>query len=293
MGKGVKIMENEEKSWGFGLGPIFILLAAICFATGGLFMKYVPWNAMSVNSGRNTIAVIILFLFLRISKHKIIFNRTVLIGAIAVTGTNILFAFANKLTTAGNAIILQYTAPVFVILWSLMIYKKKPARLDLVTAFFVFTGVIFFFVDGLSSGNMLGNALALLSGITYSGVFMANASKDSDPLSSTFWGMAANSLIGMPWLFQENFAATPNSAWIAIIALGVIQLAAAYIFMAKGLETTPPVAASLICGIEPILSPTLVAVFYGETLTPLSLVGAAIVFITIIIYNVLRARQTR
>ncbi len=206
-------------------------------------------------------------------------------------GTNILYSLANKLTTAGNTIILQFTAPIWVMVFSSLLLKKKPGRLDLVAAAFVFAGVICFFVDSLSSGHLTGDLLALLSGIFYAGVFMMNAREDSDSLSSVLVGMVLNVLTGLPFLIREQPFSAGMDVWGPVLILGFFQLGLAYVFLTEGLVITPPVTASLISGIEPVLNPLLVAVFYGEMLTPLSLVGAAIVFLSVIGYNLLRLKQ--
>lgn len=283
------MMQNERSS--AAKGALFVFLSAVCFSFGGLLMKMIPWNGLAINSARNVFSILVLVLFFRISHHKLVINRTVLIGAAAITGTNILYCLANKLTTAGNTIILQFTMPIWVMIFSLLLFKKKPRRLDVVAAILVLAGVVCFFVDSLSSGHLLGDALALLSGIFYAGVFMMNASEDSDPLSSVLLGMALNVLTGLPFLIRERPFSAGFGIWGLILALGIFQLGLSYVFLTKGLETTPPITASLISGIEPVLNPLLVAVFYGEMLTPLSLVGAAIVFISVLGYNLLNIRR--
>ena len=272
-------------------GALFVFLSAVCFSIGGLFMKYVPWNGLAINSARNIFSVLVLALFFRLNRHRLRINRTVLIGALAITGTNILYCIANKLTTAGNTIILQFTAPIWVMIFTSLLFKKRPTRLDIIAAVFVFGGVICFFVDSLSSGHILGDLLALLSGVFYSGVFMLNSNEDSDSLSSVLLGMMLNVLTGLPFLIAEKPLAAEAKVWAAILVLGIVQLGLAYVFLTKGLERTPAVPASLISGIEPVLNPLLVAIFYGEMLTPLSLVGAAIVFISVLSYNLIRLRR--
>ena len=272
-------------------GALFVFLSAVFFSIGGLFMKLIPWNGLAINSARNVFSVLVLAAFFRIRRHKLVINRTVLIGALAIVGTNILYSLANKLTTAGNTIILQFTAPIWVMVFSSLLLKKKPGRLDLVAAAFVFAGVICFFVDSLSSGHLTGDLLALLSGIFYAGVFMMNAREDSDSLSSVLIGMVLNVLTGLPFLIREQPFSAGMDVWGPVLILGIFQLGLAYVFLTEGLVITPPVTASLISGIEPVLNPLLVAVFYGEMLTPLSLVGAAIVFLSVIGYNLLRLKQ--
>ena len=272
-------------------GALFVFLSAVFFSIGGLFMKLIPWNGLAINSARNVFSVLVLAVFFRIRRHKLVINRTVLIGALAIVGTNILYSLANKLTTAGNTIILQFTAPIWVMVFSSLLLKKKPGRLDLIAAAFVFAGVICFFVDSLSSGHLTGDLLALLSGIFYAGVFMMNAREDSDSLSSVLIGMVLNVLTGLPFLIREQPFLAGMDVWTPVLVLGIFQLGLAYVFLTEGLAITPPVTASLISGIEPVLNPLLVAVFYGEMLTPLSLVGAAIVFLSVIGYNLIRLKQ--
>ena len=175
-------MQNDRSA--AAKGTLFVFLSAVFFSIGGLFMKLIPWNGLAINSARNVFSVLVLAAFFRIRRHKLVINRTVLIGALAIVGTNILYSLANKLTTAGNTIILQFTAPIWVMVFSSLLLKKKPGRLDLIAAAFVFAGVICFFIDSLSSGHLAGDLLALLSGIFYAGVFMMNAREDSDSLSS-------------------------------------------------------------------------------------------------------------
>lgn len=272
-------------------GALFVFLSAVFFSIGGLFMKLIPWNGLAINSARNVFSVLVLAASFRIRRHKLVINRTVLIGALAIVGTNILYSLANKLTTAGNTIILQFTAPIWVMVFSSLLLKKKPGRLDLIAAAFVFAGVICFFVDSLSSGHLTGDLLALLSGIFYAGVFMMNAREDSDSLSSVLIGMVLNVLTGLPFLIREQPFSAGMDVWTPVLVLGIFQLGLAYVFLTEGLAITPPVTASLISGIEPVLNPLLVAVFYGEMLTPLSLVGAAIVFLSVIGYNLIRLKQ--
>ena len=282
-------MQNERSA--AAKGAFFVFLSAVCFSIGGLFMKLIPWNGLAINSARNVFSFLVLAAFFRIRRHKLVVNRMVLIGAIAITGTNILYCVANKLTTAGNTIILQFTMPIWVMIFSALLLKKKPGRLDLAAAALVFAGVICFFVDSLSSGHLAGDLLALLSGIFYAGVFMMNASRDSDPLSSVLLGMLLNVLTGLPFLIREQPFTAGMNVWGTVLILGIFQLGLAYVFLTEGLAITPPITASLISGIEPVLNPVLVAVFYGEMLTPLSLIGAAIVFVSVLGYNLLRLKQ--
>ena len=266
-----------------------VFLASVAFSTGGLFMKLIPWRPLAINGARNLIGAAVIGVYLLIRRHKIIISRQVIIGALSLVGVTTLFAIANKHTTAANAIVLQFTAPVFVILLMALLYGVKPKRIDVATCFAVLLGVCLFFVDGIRAGNWLGNLAALISGVCYAGVFMMNSGKDADALSSCFLGQLAAGVAFSPLCAAETDFSLPTAA--AVLALGVIQVGCAYILLSEGIKRTPPVSASLITGLEPIMNPTWVAIFYGETISGLSIVGSVIVIGSILMYNIRMARD--
>jgi len=268
---------------------LFVFLASVCFSTGGLFIKLIPWSALAINGARNLIGAAVIGAYLLIRRHRIRFSRQVLTGALSLIGVTTLFAVSNKLTTAANAIVLQFTAPVFVILLMAVLYGSRPGKIDIVTCAVVLSGICLFFVDGIRAGNWLGNLTAVLSGVCYAGVFMMNAGEHSDALSSCFLGQLAAGLVFTPLCFAETDFSVPTVT--AVLALGIIQVGAAYILFSEGIQNTPPVTASLITGLEPIMNPTWVALFYGETISVLSVIGSVIVIGGIVVYNVLLAQK--
>ena len=268
---------------------LFVFLASVCFSTGGLFIKLVPWSPLAINGARNLIGAAVIGLYLLITRRRVIFNRRVLIGALSMIGVTTLFAIANKLTTAANTIVLQFTAPVFVILFMALLYRQKPGRVDLITCFLVLLGVVLFFVDGIQAGNLTGNVVAILSGVCYAGVFMMNTGKDADAISSCFLGQLTAGLVMAPLCFGETDFSLPTLA--SILALGVVQVGGAYILFSIGIQRTPAVTASLITGMEPIMNPLLVAAFYRERVSALAITGAVIVVCSILAYNVWLAQR--
>ena len=271
-------------------GTIMVAISAVLYSIGGLCMKVIPWNGMSINGGRTAIAVVVVGLYLLMIRHPLKFNRWIFLGALCIFGAHALYAIANKMTTAANAIILQFTAPIFILLFSAIFLHKKPGKVDYIACAVVFSGIIFCFVDSLEMGNGLGDLIALLSGVAYAGVFLMREMPDSDAISSVFWGDLICAVTGLPFLFQET--EFPQEAIISLVLLGVFQVALAYILLTAGLAVTPPVTACLISGIEPILNPILVALFYRETVGPYALVGAAIVIIGVVGYNLMQIRQS-
>ena len=284
-------MRNQVSSGKERRSVLFVFLASVCFSTGGLFIKLVPWSALAINGARNLIGAAVIGLYLLITRRKIIFNRRVFTGALSMIGVTTLFAVANKLTTAANTIVLQFTAPVFVILFMSLFYHQKPGRVDLVTCFLVLLGVVLFFVDGIQAGNLTGNIVAILSGVCYAGVFMMNTGKGADAISSCFLGQLTAGLVMTPLCFRETDFSLPVMA--SVLALGIVQVGGAYILFSIGIRHTQAVTASLITGMEPIMNPLLVAVFYGEQVSALAVTGAVIVVCSILAYNVWLAGRKR
>ena len=273
------------------IGTLCVFLAALLYSIGGLCIKVIPWNGMSINGARTLIALVVIGIYLAIIRHKPRFNRWIFLGSLCIFGTNALYSVANKLTTAANTIVLQFTAPIFVIVFSALFWKRRPQKLDISACVVVFGGVLFFFVDSLEAGGALGNVLAILSGAAYGGVFLLNDFPDSDAISAVFWGDVLSAVTGLPFLLQEQPLAP--TALFSLVILGVFQVAVAYILLTIGLRTTPAVTASLVSGIEPVLNPLLVALFYGETIGRFAFIGAAVVICGVVGYNVLKGMQDK
>ena len=282
-------MAAKEKEQISRAGILCVFLASLCFSTGGLFIKLIPWGPLAINGVRNLIGASLIGIYMLVTRHRIVWSRQVFIGALSRIGVTTLFTVANKLTTAANAIVLQFTAPVFVIILMAVLFHMRPKKLDLITCAAVFLGVILFFIDGLRAGNLWGNIAAIVSGVCYAGVFMMNTGEKADAISSCFLGQLASGIIFTPLVFRESVFTAP--VILAILGLGLIQVGGAYILFSYGIKRTPPVTASLITGLEPILNPLWVALFYHERVTGLAIAGAVIVVGSILVYNVLMARK--
>lgn len=264
-------------------GPLLVLASALIMSIGGLMIKMIPWSPLAVNGGRNLFAAIFTFIYLRSIGHKIRCNKTVLACAACICGCCVCYTVAVRYTTAANAIVLEYISPVFILLYLWLFFKQKPARTDILACLVIFAGVACCFLGSLSGGGLVGNVLAVLAASMYAVVFMVGMFPGSDTMSSYFFSQVMSFAVGLPWLLTEP-QRSPTS-WAAIAFMGVVQVGVAYALMAVGLQHTKPVAANLICMVEPVLNPVWVALFYGETITPTSLVGIAIVLVGLLVYN--------
>ncbi len=270
-------------------GPLFMVAASILWSLGGLCIKFIPWGAMSIIGLRAFLAAIVFAIFRKSVKLK--FTRGNVLAAACSSITTILFVFANKLTTAAAAILLQFSAPIFIILIELIFYKKKPSLSAAIAVAVTLLGMLLFFADNLEAGGMLGNILAIFSGVTFAGVFICNKRPDANPKDSLFLGFLANSLIGLPFAF---FQVTPDViAWGAVIVLGIVQVGLAYVCFTKGIKRTAALLACLITALEPVLNPVWVALATGERPGTYAFAGGAIIFIAVLGYNIWTERSAK
>jgi drug/metabolite transporter (DMT)-like permease len=153
-------------------------------------------------------------------------------------------------------------------------------------------GMVLFFVEQLdSTGGLLGNILAVLSGLSFAGVFVCNRRPDVNPDESLHLGFMLNAAIGLPFAF---FEATPDpAAWGAAFILGTVQVGLAYVFFSKGIKKTPALLSCLITALEPVLNPLWVALAYGEVPGLYALAGGVVIVSSVAAYNVWEARKER
>jgi drug/metabolite transporter (DMT)-like permease len=269
-------------------GNLYIIISAVCFSLAGILMKLIPWSSLTINGVRNIFAFFVMFIYLKKIHHKFVINKVVILGTVFNLFMNLTFAMATKMTSAANAIVLQFTEPIFLILLLMVLWKQKPDKKAVVTSVLVFIGILCFFFDKLSADGQAGNILAIVSGILYAFVFLIKKMKNADFESSILISQFVSFIIFMPWYFKETDYAPIN--FLLVIILGVVQMGLGYVFLAKGLEKVTPVAASLTSTLEPILNPIWVAVFYGEMIHSIAIIGAFIVLVSSTYYNVISAK---
>lgn len=269
-------------------GTIYVLLSAICFSIGGVLIKVIPWSSMAISGTRCVFAFLVVLLYELRQGKKFVFNKMVFFGAVLNFVMGVTFVMATKMTTAANAIVLQFTAPVFLILYLWFFYREKPKKDAVATCVLVLCGIFCFFYESLGGGGMAGNLLAILSGMAYAAVFLIKRFPDGDFESSLLLAYVFSAATGLPFLARETDFSP--AIWVGIILLGAVQFGLSYIFLSKGLDLVSPVTASLTSTLEPILNPILVAVFYGETIGGLSVLGAALVVGAAGAYNLREAK---
>ena len=264
---------------------IYLVLASLLWSLGGLLIKSIKWNALAISGMRSLIAALLMLSVIK--KPSLKFTWYKLGGAVSYVGTVALFVMANKLTTAATAILLQYTAPIYVALLGAWFLKERTTKLDWAAIFIVFGGMILFFIDEMSTGGMLGNFYAILSGFSFACmVLFLRKQKNESPLESVFWGNVLTAIIGLPFMFSSM---PDTGSWVALLLLGVFQLGISYILYALAIKHVSALEAILIPVIEPLLNPVWVFLALGEFPGPWAFVGGFLVLSAIVGRSVLMA----
>ena len=265
------LLKNPAHSRALG----FLLLAALCWSLGGVLIKRVDWPPLAVAGGRGLIAA--MFLAATTRGLKFTWSPVQLGAAVAYAATTVLFVVANKLTTAANAILLQYTAPVWIALLGAWFLGERATRADWATVGAVLAGMALFFADGLQFHGVTGNVLALASGVSFALMILtlSRQKNSGGPVESIILGNLIAFVIGLPFMLR---APLPSPGGLAALGvLGVVQLGISYWLYARALKHVTALEAVLVPVVEPILNPVWVLLALGEKPSGLALVGGVIV----------------
>lgn len=283
---------------------LLLALTAVLWSSGGVFIKLVQWDALSIAGVRSAIAALVIaiatpprtWLPWRLTRYEAG-------GAVACMATMVMFVAATKLTTAASAILLQYTAPVYVALFGAWFLGERTTRLDWITIAVVFAGMVLFFVEGLSAANMQGNFLAMASGLSFAWLVLfmrknVQLRAHEAPTSGSdgiFWGNVLTALIGLPFAADSLASGFMPSAqsWMGVGLLGVFQLGLSYSLYSRVMPHVSALEAILIPVVEPLLNPLWVALFAKELPGAWTVVGGAVVVGAVTMRSLLVIRHER
>jgi DME family drug/metabolite transporter len=272
----------------------FVLAAALLWSTGGLFIKWTSLSGLELSFCRSFFALITVALFTRHEGFGL--NGITFIASVLYAVLVILFVMATKQTTTANAIFLQYTAPVYLLILEPLFYKEKFRARDLITVLVCVGGMALFFVGQLRPQDVTGNLLALASGFCFALYFLFlrhPRAREVNRASSVIYGNLLVVILAAPW----GLAALPKLGLhdaLSVAYLGIVQLGIAYtlftVAMARGVRSLD---AGILCYIEPVLNPVWVFLVLGETPSRWALLGGAIIIAAVICHMLLDARIKR
>ena len=250
-----------------------LLAAAVLWSTAGAAIKLCGLDAWQIAGGRSLVAAVFLLLAVRDARARP--TLRVLLVAAVYSVTVILFVVATKLTTAANAIFIQDTAPLWVLLLSPWLLGELPTKGELLAVPVYGIGLGLFFLDELAPGQLAGNVTALGSGVAFALAILGLRLLRHEGPAALAWGNLLAAAATLP-LWTRGPAAAP--ADLALVAyLGVFQLALAYLAFSRGVSGTPAIEASLLILIEPVLNPIWTFLAMGERPGPWAVAGGAVV----------------
>ncbi len=263
--------------------PILLVIAAVLlWSTGGLFIKLTSLDAYQVTFFRSLLAGLTVLIATRRQGLRI--NAFGILGSVIYATLLFLFVWATKHGTAANAIFLQYTAPVYILILSPWIIGEKFHLRDLATVVFCIAGMSLFFVGRLDTTAYLANIAALGSGIFLGVYIMLLKHPRALGMNSTITVIYGNFLLAVLTV-PAGIAAIPTMTLkdvAAVSILGIVQIGIAYILFIKGVTGgTRPLDASIIGFIEPLLNPVWVFLFIGEQPSAWALLGGTIIIATV------------
>lgn len=262
-----------------GVPPLlFVLAAALLWSTGGLFIKATELNAYELSFGRSLLAALTVAYFTRREGFRA--NSVTLVTSALYAALLLLFVMATKQTTAANAIFLQYTAPVYVLVLEPLVFKEKYRRSDFLVVAACVVGIAFFFVGRLRPEEMTGNLLALASGVCFA-LFMLlirlPRAGRVNRASSIIYGNLLLALLCAPSFFAGAHKVNLTDLGI-ILFLGVVQIGLAYTLFTRGIERgVRSLDAGLVGYVEPLSNPLWVYLFLGERPSAWAILGGAII----------------
>ena len=271
-----------------------MVAAAVLWSTGGLFIKWTTVSGLELSFGRSLLAAVTVAIFTRHEGFGL--NRVTAIASVLYAALLVLFVLATKQTTAANAIFLQYTAPVYLLILEPLIYKEKFRRRDLIVVIACVAGMSLFFVGKLRPQDVTGNLLALASGFCFACYFLLlrhSMARAVNRASSVIYGNLLVVLVTAPVGIKALAGMTRHDA-VSIVYLGVVQIGVAYtlftVAMARGVRSLD---AGIVGYIEPVLNPIWVFLVLGEQPTKWALVGGAIIVAAVMVHTLLEAKRGR
>jgi DME family drug/metabolite transporter len=275
-----------------GFPPIlFVLAAALLWSTGGLFIKATELSAFELSFGRSLLAAATVAYFTRRSGFRA--NALTWVGALLYAALLLLFVLATKMTTAANAIFLQYTAPAYVLVFEPLIFREKYRPRDVFVVAACVGGICLFFVGRLRPEEMSGNLLALLSGVCFAAfilVFRHPRAGRVNRASSIIYGNLLLAAVCAPFFFAGIEKVKLSDLGI-IAFLGVFQIGLAYTLFTRGIERgVRSLDAGLVGYVEPVSNPVWVYLILGERPSTWAITGGAVIIAAVIAHTVLGAR---
>ncbi len=284
------------------LGPTLAALTAVLlFSTGGLCIKRLDLSAIAIAGFRSMVSAIFIGLYLAYHSRSYRLPRISRTGWVAVIGYAVMtttYVLSMKMTTAANAIFLQYTMPAWVLVGGAIWLRESISISRIVTIVFCMFGMMLFFLDELSPQQWQGNIFALVSGATYALLILAlRKDRHSNPIGAVFWGNAVTAILVIPaalYFFPESLSLLSSwRTWIGLLWLGIFQIGVAYLFFVYALKYLPAIEVAIITLVEPLLNPFWVYLDIGEEPGQWAIIGGMLILLSVVMRTLMREADVK
>lgn len=255
---------------------LLLILTACLWSTGGVLIKWITWHPLAIAGMRSAFAA--LFLWAVLGRPAFSWSAIQISGGIAHAASVLLFVTATKLTTAANAIVLVYTAPVYVALFSTWFLHEPVRRLDWLVIAGVLGGMGLFFLDQLSLAGWWGNLCAIGGGMAFAWLVLCMRQQQAAALQTVLLGNIIATLAGAPFMFQSF----PDAAsWLGLGLSGTLQIGLSFVLYSRAIQHVRAIEAVVIPMIEPLLNPLWVMLLLGEVPGRWARLGGAVVVLAV------------
>jgi drug/metabolite transporter (DMT)-like permease len=274
----MSIAGNSSTNPEIARGRFLILATAVLWSLAGVFIKSLELPPLVIVFYRSLFAG--LFFAPVVKRKSWTISLPLVVSVLTYTAAISSFVSANKLTTAANAIVLQYTAPLFVFIFARILFQEAVSKLNLLTLLSATAGVGVIFVGSAGRPDMAGVGVALLSGLFFA-IYMTNLRfvQAIDARYLTLVNNFACCAVLFFWVRSELGLSATEALTLAV--MGVVQLGIPYFLFSRGIEKISLQEASLILLVEPVLNPIWVAVAFGEIPSRATLIGGGIIVISL------------
>lgn len=271
-------------------GLILISLTAFLWSSSGLFIKVLSLDAFQILFYRSAIAAITIFIVSVFRKKELKFEKDLIsnLCAISFAGILILFVTANKLTTSANAIFLQFTAPIYLLFLEPVFLKTKFDKKSLITIFICVAGMILFFFGKLEIGNIWGNIIAILSGVSFAffSLFLKwkkQLHQNQNTINNIIMGNILVAFFCFPFIYNKLSISTTDT--LILLYMGIIQIGISYIIFNEGIKYVSATESMIIAMLEAIFNPIWVFLGVGEKPSVFAVAGGVIILTAILFHN--------
>lgn len=271
-------------------GLIYISLAALLWSSGGLFIKILTIDAFQISFYRSAIAAVTIIIISKANRKKLNFEFDIIsvLCSICYAFVLIMFVVAAKLTKVANAIFLQFTAPIYLLILEPIFLKTKFEKKNLIALIFCFSGMVLFFFGKLELSGIQGNLIAIGSGISFAlfTLFLKwkkQIHKTEDTMIYIVIGNILVCIFCLPFIIDN--LTLDLTQFLILLYMGIFQIGISYIIFNEGIKYISATESMIIAMLEAILSPIWVFLGVGEVPSGYAIAGSLIILITIVWRN--------